>query len=173
MRKKQGKFEKTFSMKKMLLLLLSVLSLIANSQKVDWQKLATLQSDRILLDGERQPTKVLLLGTFHFAYPQADAHKTDPKKFIDVLSGQRQLEMQELADVIKRFQPTRIYVESGNQRYHDSVYTAYLDNQYKLGSNEIYQVGYRIGKQMNLPKIYTVDATPFTQENYKRYPWID
>ena len=160
-------------MKKILPLAFLLFFFHGKAQKVDWAKLATLQSDKILLDGERQPTKVLLLGTFHFAYPQADAHKTDPNKFIDVLSGQRQQEMQELADVIKRFKPTRIYIESGKQTYHDSLYTAYLKNDYKLGSNEVYQIGYRIARQMNHPKIYTVDAAPFTQENYKRYPWID
>jgi hypothetical protein len=160
-------------MKKILSLVLSILFLCANAQKVDWPKLAALQSDKILLSGKRQPAKVLLLGTFHFAYPQADAHKTDPKRFIDVLSGQRQREIQELADVIKRFQPTRIYIESSNQSYHDSVYAAFLKGTYKLGSNEIYQLGYRVAKQMNLPGVYAVDASPFTHENYKRYPWID
>jgi hypothetical protein len=160
-------------MKKIFSLLLSISLLYANAQKVDWQKLASLQSDKILLNGERQPTKVLLLGTFHFAYPQADAHKTDPKRFINVLSGERQKEIQELADVIKRFQPTRIYIESSNQPYHDSVYAAYLKGAYQLGANEIYQLGYRIASQMNLSRVYAVDATPFTHENYKRYPWID
>lgn len=160
-------------MKKYLLLLSCAASFLCRAQKIDWAKLQTLQSDKILLAGERQPAKVLLLGTFHFAYPQADGHKTDPKKFIDVLSDPRQREIQELADVIKRFKPTRIYVESFNQRHHDSLYTTYLKNEYKLGANEIYQVGYRVAKEMNLPKIYAVDAMPFSQENYKRFPWID
>ncbi|RYF85334.1 MAG: hypothetical protein EON98_06870 [Chitinophagaceae bacterium] len=160
-------------MKKYLPLLFCSLSFLCHAQKVDWAKLETLKSDRILLSGERQPTKILLLGTFHFAYPQADAHKTNEKNFVDVLSSQRQREIQELADVIKRFQPTRIYVESFKQGYHDSLYAAYVKNDYKLGSNEVYQIGYRIARQMNLPKIYTVDAMPFTQDNYQRYPWID
>ncbi|HUC82244.1 MAG TPA: DUF5694 domain-containing protein [Flavisolibacter sp.] len=160
-------------MKMYILPLFCFFTLLCNAQKVDWAKLNTLQSDRILLSGQRQPTKVLLLGTFHFAYPQADAHKTDQKNFIDVLSAQRQRELEELADVIKRFQPTRIYVESVKQAYHDSLYAAYLKNDYKPGANEIYQVGYRVAKQQNLSRVYTVDANPFTQENYKRFPWID
>src|SRR5689334_10738509 len=115
-------------MKKYTTLLFCILSFFCQAQKVNWTKLESLQSDRILLSGERKPTKVLLLGTFHFAYPQADAHKTDAKNFVDVLSSQRQAELQELADVIKRFQPTRIYVESFKQDYHDSLYSAYLKN---------------------------------------------
>lgn len=160
-------------MKKRLLIALCVLTCTVHAQKVNWNKLASLQSDQVLLRGERQPTKVLLLGTFHFAYPQADGHKIDPNRFIDVLSDRRQQEIQELADLIKRFQPTRIYVESQKQAYHDSLYSAYVNGNYKLGSNEIYQVAYRVAKQMNHPKVYTVDATPFTNENYKRFPWID
>ena len=160
-------------MKKYLIFLICFTSFFCRAQKVNWTKLESLQSDRILLSGDRKPTKVLLLGTFHFAYPQADAHKTDAKNFVDVLSPQRQAELQELAEVIKRFQPTRIYVESFKQDYHDSLFAAYLKNNYKLGSNEVYQIGYRIARQMNHPKIYTVDAMPFTQENYKRFPWID
>lgn len=160
-------------MRKYLILLFCFFSFVCQAQKVNWAKLESLQSDKILLSGARKPTKVLLLGTFHFAYPQADAHKTDAKNFVDVLSHQRQVELQELADVIKRFQPTRIYVESFKQDYHDSLYSAYLKNNYKLGSNEVHQIGYRVARQMNHSKIYTVDASPFTQENYKRFPWID
>ncbi|HEX8315858.1 MAG TPA: DUF5694 domain-containing protein [Flavisolibacter sp.] len=160
-------------MKKMLPFVFCLVVFCANAQKVDWEKLASLQSDNVLLSGERHPAKVLLLGTFHFAYPQADGHKTDPKKFIDVLSNQRQKEMQELADVIKRFQPTRIYIESSKQRYHDSLYSEYQKGKYKLGSNEVYQVAYRVAGQMNLPRVYTADAGAFTNDNYRRYPWID
>jgi len=46
-----------------------LLSLAAEAQKVNWKKLNELKPDKILLAGERQPTKVLLLGTFHFGYP--------------------------------------------------------------------------------------------------------
>jgi hypothetical protein len=160
-------------MKKMLPFVFCLAFFYANAQKVNWEKLASLQSDKILLSGERQPAKVLLLGTFHFAYPQADGHKTDPKKFIDVLSNQRQKEMQELADVIKRFQPTRIYIESSKQWYHDSLYSEYQKGKYKLGSNEVYQLAYRVAGQMGLPHVYTADAGAFTGDNYRRYPWID
>ncbi|RYZ56509.1 MAG: hypothetical protein EOO14_12230, partial [Chitinophagaceae bacterium] len=112
-------------MKKYLTLVFTLFSIALFAQKVDWSKIKSLHSDTVLLGGERKPAKVLLLGTFHFAYPQADAHKTDTKNFIDVLSDQRQRELQELADVISRFQPTRIYVESARQEYHDSLYAAY------------------------------------------------
>lgn len=152
-------------------LLLMAVSVAA--QKVNWKKLEELNADRILLAGERQPTKVLLLGTFHFGYPNLDGHKTDSSKFIDVLSPQRQKELRELADVIKRFKPTRVYIEAWNPSFHDSLYTEYLHERYKPGRNEIYQVGYRVARQMGLSKVYPVDAGNFASENYRKYSWID
>lgn len=154
-----------------LLLLLAGNSLFA--QKVDWKKLQSLTPDKILLSGERQPTQVLLLGTFHFNYPQLDAHKTDSSKFINVLSPERQKEIQELAEVIKRFKPTRIYVESERPQRIDSLYDAYTKGKYQLGRNEIFQLGFRVGGQLGLQKIYSVDAESFAGDNAKRFPFID
>lgn len=151
----------------------TLLVLCVQAQKVNWAKIHAAQPDRILLDGERQPTKVLLLGTFHFAYPNADGHKTDADKFIDVLSPARQKEMEELAEVIQRFRPTRIYVESSNARFHDSLYKAYLAGNYQLGRNEVYQLGYRVAKAMSLPGVYAIDASSFSSQYQKSLPVID
>lgn len=160
-------------MRFLFLILAFSISLSGMAQKVDWKKIKSYQPDKILLSGDRQPTKVLLLGTFHFGYPNLDGHKTDSAKFIDVKSPQRQKEIEELAEVIKRFQPTRIYVESSDQPWIDSLYREYLAGNYKLGRNEIYQLGFRVGKQMNLSQIYAVDTWPFSSEFEKKYTWID
>lgn len=149
------------------------LPLFTSAQKVDWEKLRSIQPDKILLSGERKPTPVLLLGTFHFGYPNLDGHKTDSSKFIDVKSPQRQKEIQELADVIKRFKPTRIYIETTKQSWMDSLYGEYLNGRYELGRNEIYQLGFRLAGQMKLAKVYTVDAEPFSNEFHEQYKWID
>lgn len=154
-------------------LLLLITGVNSFSQKVDWKKLNSLEPDKILLSGERRPTKVLLLGTFHFAYPQADAHKTDSSKFIDVMSVSRQKEIQELAEVIKRLKPTRVYIESMRQGYHDSLYNEFRNGRYSLGRNEIFQLGYRAAGDMNLSKVFAVDAGNFASDNYKKFPWID
>ena len=60
---------------------------VVTAQKVDWKKIDQLKPDKVLLSGDRQPAKVLLLGTFHFGYPNLDSHKTDSSKYIDVLSA--------------------------------------------------------------------------------------
>src|SRR6478672_3548142 len=126
-------------MKKITFICLSLfLALGAIAQKVDWNKLNQLDPDKILLAGNRKPTKVLLLGTFHFGYPNLDSHKTDSANYIDVMSAQRQKELQELADVILRFKPTRFYIESWNTAFHDSLYKEYLAGNYKGGRNENY-----------------------------------
>jgi hypothetical protein len=150
-----------------------LISLTGTAQKVNWTKLNALKPDKILLNGTRQPTKTLLLGTFHFGYPNLDGHKTDSAKFINVTSPLRQKEMEELAGVIRRFKPTRIYVESDDPLWIDSLYRAYLSGNYPLGRNEIFQLGFRIAKQMNHKKLYAVDAWPFSNEYYSRYAWID
>jgi hypothetical protein len=102
--------QKTAMQKQLLFILLGCVFISANAQKIDWKKLEQLTPDRVLLAGERQPTKVLLLGTFHFGYPNLDGHKTDSAKFINVLSPTRQKELEELAEVIMRFKPTRVYI---------------------------------------------------------------
>jgi hypothetical protein len=145
----------------------------AEAQKVDWKKLESLNPDKIMYSGDRKPTEVLLLGTFHFDYPNLDAHKTDSSKQVDVLSDQKQKEITELVKVIKRFQPTRIYIESSRQSFHDSLYSEYRKGRFTPGRNEIYQIGYRVGKEMKIPKVYTVDASSFVGDYEKKYTWID
>ncbi|WP_315818559.1 hypothetical protein [Paraflavitalea speifideaquila] len=84
----------------------------ANTQTVNWKKLNQLDPDKILIDPANLPTKALLLGSFHFSYPNLDGHKTDSSKMMDVLSPRRQKEIRQLVDVLASFKPTRIYVES-------------------------------------------------------------
>jgi Family of unknown function (DUF5694) len=149
------------------------LSSILFAQKADWKKINSFRPDAIFMKGERKPAKVLLLGTFHFGYPNLDGHKTDSSKYINVLSPQRQKEMEELATVIRRFKPTRIYVESSDQPWIDSLYQEYRAGHYKLGRNEIFQLGFRIAGQMNHTQVYAVDTWPFSSEYNTTYTWID
>jgi hypothetical protein len=146
---------------------------MVHAQKVDWKKINSFKPDNIFMAGDRQPTEVLLLGTFHFGYPNLDGHKTDSSRYIDVKSSQRQKEMVELAEVIKRFRPTRIYIESSDQPWIDSLYNEYLQDRYNLGRNEIYQLAFRIGRELKQPKLFAVDTWPFSNQYSKQYKWID
>jgi len=143
---------------------------VAGAQKVNWKKINSLDPDLILRSQTPPPTQVLLLGTFHFDYPNKDAHKTDSADYVDVLSPQRQREIKELAEVIKRFKPTRVYIESRRQPFHDSLYAQYRAGKYQLERNEIFQVGYRVAAEQGLEGVYAVDASSFLSENYKKIP---
>lgn len=145
----------------------------AIGQPVNWKKIGKLDPAQVLIDPAEPPTQVLLLGTFHFNYPGLDAHKTDSSKVIDVLSARRQQELRQLNDVIASFKPTRIYLESLSQRYMDSLYNAYLEGKHTLRRDEIDQIGFRMAKELGHKKVYAVDARGFSQENYKKYTFID
>jgi hypothetical protein len=103
------------------------------AQPVNWKKLDQQRADWLLLDPAHPPTKALLLGSFHFGYPNLDSHKTDSSKMLDVLSPKSQQEIRQLVAILASFKPTRIYVESRSQRYTDSVYKAYVAGKHALG----------------------------------------
>lgn len=145
----------------------------AMTQTVNWKMLEQQDPDKILRDATPAPTQVLLLGTFHFAYPNLDSHKTDSSKMIDVLSPRRQQEIRQLASVVASLKPTRIYVESRSQRYIDSLYNAYLEGKHTLRRNEIDQLGFRLAKELGHTRVYAVDASGFTNENWNKYSFID
>ncbi len=101
---------------------------------------------------------LLILGSFHFANPQLDTYK--PKYSINIFSEKKQQELNELLSVIKKFAPTKIAVEwkASNQIKLDSIYNAYLKGEFKLKSNEIYQIAFQLAKILGHKKIYAVDA---------------
>ncbi|MFY0604808.1 MAG: hypothetical protein JXQ93_12790 [Flavobacteriaceae bacterium] len=101
---------------------------------------------------------LMILGSFHFANPGLDSYK--PKYEINIFSEQKQKELKEVLAVIKKFAPTKIAVEwsATRQKRLDSLYSAYLEGKFKLRSNEIYQIGFRLAKMLGHKKVYAVDA---------------
>jgi hypothetical protein len=99
--------------------------------------------------------EILVLGTYHMANPGRDVFNMAAD---DVLSPKRQAEIAELLAVLKRFQPTKIAVES--TVYEDrrpKQYAEYLAGRYALTQNEIEQVGFRLAKELGHKAIYPVD----------------
>ena len=132
--------------------------------------------DRILV-GDRERPKVLLLGTFHFAYPGLDAHVTDRSKQVDVLADQRQRELNELIDVIMRFKPNKLCVETkGAWLWHE--YQEYKAGK-PLARNERQQLGFRIMDLAGMDTLYAVDERPLVldlldgPDSSLHKPWID
>lgn len=104
-------------------------------------------------------TKVMTLGVFHFAYPNLDAIKTEDKDKVSVLEEPFQSEIVAIAKAISDFKPTIIAIESTPDRQFaiDSLYSLYTSGDFQLGKSEIYQLGFRIGKELSVPAIYCVD----------------
>jgi len=108
--------------------------------------------------GDIESSDLLILGTFHFSNPGLDSYK--PKYDIDIFSSEKQKELKEVLDVIKRYQPTKIAIEvhKTKQGIIDSLYQAYLKGEFELKSNEIYQIGFRLAKMLGHTHVYAVDA---------------
>jgi len=104
-------------------------------------------------------TKIMTLGVFHFAYPNLDAVKTEKNNQISVLEEPYQSEIIAISKAIEEYKPTIIAVESkpANQITMDSLFSLYKSDKWLLEKNEQYQLGFRIGKDLDLPKVYCVD----------------
>ncbi len=104
-----------------------------------------------------QEKQVMLLGVYHFA-SNNDMMKTRKD---DVMSERRQKEIKDLAAKLKAFNPDKIFVEwkqSQRGRLLDSTYALYLEGKFELQANEVYQIGYRLGKMLGHKKLYCMDA---------------
>jgi hypothetical protein len=102
-----------------------------------------------------QQAEILILGTYHMANPGRDVFNMSAD---DVLAPKRQAEIGELLEVLKRFKPTKIAIESSV--YEDrrpKQYADYLAGAYTLTANEIEQVGFRLAKELGQKAIHPVD----------------
>lgn len=134
-----------------------VLGLVATAQ-------AQSSPDSILV-GDRQLPQVLLVGTFHFSYPNLDAYKVAEEDQVDVKSEEKQAEMRELLDYLARFKPTKIVVESGeNTGYLLRRYERWLNGEEELKRDERDQLGIRLLHRMGLDTIYGCDAGSILQD---------
>ncbi|NHF59996.1 hypothetical protein FK220_011630 [Flavobacteriaceae bacterium TP-CH-4] len=120
-----------------------------------------------------EKSDLFLLGTFHFKDAGLDGYK--PQYDVDILSEERQEELQEVLEIIGKYKPTKIAVEwqKTRQAQLDSLYDAYLAGRFELTANEIYQIGFRMAKALGHDKVYAIDARPrsfddgLTDEEYE------
>lgn len=111
--------------------------------------------------GAKEPKpRLMMLGTFHFKDAGLDRYK--PQHRLDVLSPERQREVEALVDALARFQPTRVAVEVDvpKQAALDARYQDYVAGRAELTANEVDQVGFRLAKKLGHPKVYAIDADP-------------
>ncbi|KAA9339312.1 mitochondrial RNA-splicing protein MRS1 [Hymenobacter busanensis] len=107
------------------------------------------------------PIQVMTLGVFHFDYPNLDQHQIQRADQIDVLAPRYQAELTQLANALARYRPTHILVEAppAQQARFDSLYRAYVAGRHALRRNEREQLGFRLARQLGLPRVWGVDAT--------------
>ena len=106
-----------------------------------------------------QKTEILTLGVFHFAFPNLDVVKTKDEDKISVLEEPYQTEIIAIANAICEFRPTIIAVEidPDKQEKIDSLYKLYKAGKFDLKKSEEYQLGFRIGKKLDVSRIYCVN----------------
>lgn len=145
--------------------ILPVLFFIAFSSDIFAQK-PVADPEHIFSENRKKPT-VFLVGAFHFAYYNFDAHKIDKKDQIDILSPQKQKELDELLQYIYQFKPTKIAIESGpNTGYLMRRYERWKKGEKPLGKDEIEQIGFRLLDKFNLDTIYGVNDQPWLLQLY-------
>jgi len=107
----------------------------------------------------RPKTKIMTLGVFHFSYRNLDLVKTAEKDQISVLDEPYQSQIAAIAKAIEEFKPTIIAIELDLSKQHsvDSLYSLYKLGKLAPAKDEVYQLAYRIGKNLNLPKINCVN----------------
>jgi len=104
---------------------------------------------------EQKKAHVLVLGSFHMANPGHDIFNL---KVDDVLEPKRQKEIAETIEMLKKFRPTKIAIESDPGGKRVQLYQDYLDGKYTLTRNEIDQLGFRLAKELGHKQIYPIDA---------------
>ena len=103
-----------------------------------------------------EPAQIILLGTFHFNDPGKDVVKV---KDINVFEEESQQYLQDFAQRLAEFKPTRVLLEYSpdNETLLNQRYTDYLSSDYELAANEIYQLGFRIAKLAGLDAVQSFD----------------
>ncbi len=118
--------------------------------------------------------KVAILGVFHFA----GTSDFSSVEFESLESEKRQSEIRDIVQKLKEFKPTKIMLEfpSSDSKHLDSLYNATLNENRNFTINEIEQLGFRLAKELNHKRVYSIDyklnlpfneLTKFAEKNDK------
>ena len=121
-------------------------------------------------DAKTKPTLVVL-GTYHMGTP---GNNVVNPKVNDVAAPERQKQIVELVEKLKKFKPTKIVVEidSEDDAKTQEIYNKYLSGNYQLTKNETNQIGFRLAKELGHKKVYCVDWSEFWDDpaiNYEKH----
>jgi hypothetical protein len=121
-------------------------------------------------NAKAKPTLVVL-GTYHMGTP---GNNVVNGKVDDVTTPERQKQLVELVEKLKKLRPTKIVVEcdSEDDAKTQEIYDKYLSGHYQLSKNETNQIGFRLAKDSGHKKVYCVDWSEFWDDpsiNYEKY----
>jgi hypothetical protein len=114
---------------------------------------------------------LVILGSYHMGTPGSNV--VNPK-VNDVSTPERQKQIVELVERLKKFKPTKIVVEIDveDDAKTQETYDKYLAGNYQLSKNETDQIGFRLAKELGHKKVYCVDWSDFWDDptiNYEKY----
>lgn len=101
--------------------------------------------------------KVLLLGVFHFAYPNLDTFKHEDK--VDMLSERRRKEAAEVVERLAAFRPTKVAVEAlpSQEAKVNEEYRAFREGTLKIQADEGHQISYPVAALMGHDRLYGIN----------------
>ena len=141
-------------MKKHIIILWAVL-LVGCGTDVMQDAIVNAEEKEITNGKSDEISKIAILGTFHFGATSDYTAVQMDSFFFD----KRQKELDELVSKIKEFNPTKIMVEwePGTKDSLDYKLNKYLNNEFSLRQNEIYQIGFRLAKETGITESFPVD----------------
>ena len=120
----------------------------------------------------KQPSEIILMGTFHFANPGLDKVKSNT---INVMTEKSQLYLEQLSKNLSQFIPTLVLLEfdPADTEEINTQYQKYLTGSFELPSNEIYQIGFRVAKLSNVKRIQSLDEQSISWEAENLFKYLE
>ncbi len=115
----------------------------------------------------KEKAQVLVVGTFHFDYPNLDVNKINDGDKIDVLKEPKKSEITALVNYIKKFKPTKIAIEATPKWNATEKLRQYKAGNSRNERDERYQIALRIASEMKMDTIYGIDAGSFDEDLVK------
>lgn len=143
--------------------------------------LIVLMTMSTFLFGQKKPseyfpdpkTKVLVVGSFHFDYPNQDAHKTEKKDQVDVLEPKTATEVTDLINYIKKFKPTKIAIEAWPNWKANEKLKEYKEGKHRDQRDERYQLAMRLATELKISELYSIDANSVLDEFVEKFEKTD
>lgn len=114
---------------------------------------------------------LVVLGTYHMS---ATTTNIVNNQVDDITSPERQKQVVQLVEKLKKFKPTKIAVECDieDDAKVQENYNQYLSGNRQLSKNETNQIGFRLAKDLRHKKVYCVDWGIFPEDQlywYEKY----